>query len=519
MAFQSSTQSKFRYYEVGFDQWVEDRKLDARYINILIEQTPVCFFTNQTQEMFDAQDCTNELRCRTCKERILTLMTMRDLNNKSILFPRDKDCYDPSLHALWEACQTGKISSSQVMNKQDFFSNEKGKFSHFSERVSIDNSVWSLVKNKKLISTKYFTVILNFFMDQGKPGTTGTINTLIKNLEKVKYGDKLRESAIWFRTYIKDNFNELSILEKHKIVYQAMFNQPCAFDKESNDAILIHYDQFKNNTLDALEVSDDLKNLTNLLQSRLSPKTYGVKTAPPTEKQVNVAIKHIGDFTVRLMLANEAIEMLNGVTINHGVIGCTTSSKAISNMSVKTKSKKSKSSISNFGQKINSNYSNINTIQDLLRIQPNDLEINVTNLIPCYINVFDGLKKGIYNYDYTWGFDNGKPFSKYSLVGIWHKVTGIVKIGEQNYVFILKDTKPSPKMDVCCHACLLSPDYKKTLEQVWGNLKNSMKLIIPSDGEFAIGAGISCEIIEEGSEPRLRQSINCRIGDKVINIK
>jgi|SaaInlV_165m_DNA_1040744.scaffolds.fasta_scaffold00506_21 hypothetical protein len=519
MALQSSTQSNFRYYEVGFDKWVEDRKLDASFIRILLEQTPVCFFTNRTQEMLDAQDCTNKLKCRTCKERILTLMIMRDLNNKSILFPRDKDCYDHSLHALWEACQTGKITSSQVMNKQDFYSNEKGKFSHFSERVSLDDSVWPSVKNKKRISIKYFNVILNFFMDQGKPGTTDTSKLLIKNLEKVKYGDKLRESAIWFRTYIKDNFNELSTIEKHKIVYSAMFNQPCAFDKESNDAILIHYDQFKNNTLDALEVSDDLEKLTNLLQSRLNPKKYGVKTAPPTEKQVSVAIKHIGDFTVRLMLANEAIKMLNGVTINHGVIGSTSSSKAISNMSVKSKSKKSNSSIANFGQKINSNYSNINTIQDLLHLQPSDLEINITNLSPCYINVFDGLKKGIYKYDYTWGFDNGKPFSKYSLVGIWHKVTGIVKIGEQNYVFLLKDSKPSPKMDVCCHACLLTPDYKKTLEQVWGNLKNSMQLIKPSNGEFAIGAGVSCEKIEEGSEPRLRQSIKFRIGDKVINIK
>ena len=80
------------------------------------------------------------------------------------------------------------------------------------------------------------------------------------------------------------------------------------------------------------------------------------------------------------------------------------------------------------------------------------------------------------------------------------------------------DAKPSQKMDVCCHSILLSPDYKKSLEQVWGNLKNSMKLIIPSGGDFAIGAGVSCEKIEEGSAPRLRQSIKCRIGDKVINI-
>jgi hypothetical protein len=510
-----NTQSNkdFKYYEKGFDEWVT--KQDSNKLTLLIQGIPVCFFTDETKEMNSSLDCIHKLRCRTCRDRIINLLRMRDLNGNSVLFPSAKENYDSSLHELYDASQTGKISSSQIMSREDFYSEKKGGYYHFCGRTNINDENFAKVKIMKKISQKYFNTLLEFFSTHGEPGTKETLDTLIKHLEKVVYGDILRESAKWFKKYICDNFKHLPLTQKHKIVYEAMFDQPHAKDIENKDVILIHFDQFKNNTLDALKVAHNLESLGKLLESRLNPNKYCKKTADPTEKQVDVAIKLIGDFSVELMTAEEAINRLKGVKIVQQLPQITQSVSALKKLSTKKKSNKGGSFIANFGKKIN-NFESVATIDDLINLAPDQLEINTSTLHVVIVNKFHDLNPDIYQYDYTWGFLNSSKVSDVGLKGnVWQKVTGIAKLGTRNYIFILEGTQINKKiMGICCHTQLLNNDYRKSLEQVWGNLHKTMKLKFPENGPFAIGVGASQETIEDGSAPRFRRGLTFRVGNK-----
>lgn len=510
MSLNNLQEKDFRYYEKGFDMWVE--MLGDQYnFDLLIQNTPVCFFTETTTEMINSRDCTDKLRCRTCRERILFLLSMRDINNKSLLFPKSKKDYDVSLHKLFDASRTGKICKSEIMSKEDFDSSKKGGYHHFCAITNLTDLDFTEIKKKKKISNKYFDTFFNFFTTHGVKGTIETLNTLIKHLEKVVYGDKLRESAKWFKKHIVDNFKELSVVEKHKIIYEAMFDQPNAKDIESKDVTLIYFDQFKNNTLDALKVADDLDSLGKLLESRLNPKKYCVKTAEPTEKQVDVAIKLIGDFSVTLMTFDEVIEKLNGIKINQEKPIVTKSISAMKGLSTKKKSKDIVSCIANFGIKTK-NFNSVSTFDDIIDLAPDKLEINTSNLHVLIVNKFEGLSPDIYKYDYTWGYYNASTVKDINLNGEWQKVTGIMKLGDRNYLITLENAQINKKMmGICCHTQLLNNDYRKSLEQVWGNLHSTMKLQYPESGPYAIGVGVSQEIIEDGSAPRVRNGVSFRV--------
>ena len=75
MSLNNLQEKDFKYYEKGFDMWVE--MLGDQYnFDLLIQDTPVCFFTETTTEMINSIDCTDKLRCRTCRERILFLLSI-----------------------------------------------------------------------------------------------------------------------------------------------------------------------------------------------------------------------------------------------------------------------------------------------------------------------------------------------------------------------------------------------------------------------------------------------------------
>ena len=73
-------------------------------------------------------------------------------------------------------------------------------------------------------------------------------------------------------------------------------------------------------------------------------------------------------------------------------------------------------------------------------------------------------------------------------------------------------------MGICCHTQLLNNDYRKSVEQVWGNLTKTMKLQYPEFGPYAIGVGVSQEIIEDNSAPRVRNGVTFRVEENIKKV-
>jgi hypothetical protein len=220
--------------------------------------------------------------------------------------------------------------------------------------------------------------------------------------------------------------------------------------------------------------------LEKLLQNRLSPLNYQVKTADPTDGQVEMALKHIGDFGVRLMTVEEAVQ--NGATL----VRWKTRTSAGSAFSSMKNGKKGKAA--GFAGRARV-VVRPHTMTELMENVPECLEINVDSQTPCYANEFDGLKNGVYQEQFTWNFMNGRRPDAVGLSG-WHKVVAIFPM-HSNFLFICQGASVPADRRVGCHVNLLTPAYNRTCGPAFGTLNRTMALEIPEKGPFAIGVGTS----------------------------
>lgn len=433
------------------------------------------------------------MACNTCRGRVIQLMRWRDVNNKPFFLYLPKDRYPEEFWPLWEAARTGEITDIKAVAAQtDFWdkADDGMTWKHFSVKVDAEaprRRNAELTRRNEILH-KYVPPMMRLFSDQGVPGIHASLDTLIETLPSVTYGGKLLESATWLRKHIREDFNRLPLSRKLDCIAGAAFDTYATQEVGSSQPVLPLYHQVTKNTLDALATCNNVKALQTMLADRLSPFNYQVKTAEASVGQVAMAVKHIGDFSVRHMTLQNAIDLYGATPISHGKPGSAAS--AFANMSAKAS--KSASGAAGFAARAGTNLSGITSMETLMIAAPPDLEVNVSQLRPVYANELVGLKDGVYKTPFTWGFDNNSRPSKYGLVGDWYPVTAILR-ADNNFLVFCEGAQPHLSMKVCCHVGLLTPEYNRSCGQAFGNLDKAMSLDIPPNGPYAIGVGSSID--------------------------
>jgi hypothetical protein len=336
------------------------------------------------------------MACDTCRQAAKSLLRLRNANGHPFFMPGKKDDYHEDFHPLWEAARTGTVTS--ILPACGLFEHrQEGGFSHFSVKTS-SNIPEERAQELGYVMHKYMPLVRNLFLQNGMPGIHASLDALLDALPNVTYGSKLTESARWFRKHVREDFKELSAEAKLSATASAVLDLK-AEPEAGGGYSLPAYHQFAKNTLNALECARDVPALEKLLQNRLSPLNYQVKTADPTDGQVEMALKHIGDFGVRLMTVEEAVQ--NGATL----VRWKTRTSAGSAFSSMKNGKKGKAA--GFAGRARV-VVRPHTMTELMENVPECLEINVDSQTPCYANEFDGLKNGVYQEQFTWNFMNGR---------------------------------------------------------------------------------------------------------------
>lgn len=452
------------------------------------------------------------MSCRSCRSSLETIIRLRDANGNPFFMPGDMNTYPECFHPLWLAARDGTIVEIIVADPEVFKVYQTGIWTHFSIKTSTKLTNENLDIKKKLLK-KYVGLMFTSFAKNGVSGIQSSMDSFISVLPTVTYGDKLIASARWFRKHIVDNFCNLSLPAKLRLIGNAIFDLESCVEAGSGDVSLPLYHQLTGNVLDALEYANDIPALKNILQERLSPLNYQVKTAEAKDGQIDMAIKLIGDFSVKLMTVEASYK--------YGAIKIGLPSSALSTFNSMKKTKENSSKAAGFatratsyiGRCSNTKLTTLNTMDALLANLPADLEVLTTSQTPVYANEWT-LKEGVAQTDFTWNFANGNSPAVFGMSG-WHKVIAILPM-MRNYLLICEGAKCPvfDKMSVGCHVGLLTSSYNKSCGTAFGNLNLRMTLEIPNNGPYAIGIGTS----KTGEESRLVRPLVLRSGTQEFTV-
>lgn len=455
------------------------------------------------------------MACNGCRNAVNVFLQYRDVNGEPLFMSGEISSYPEIFHPLWHAARTGTIERMIVADSREFGLRETDGWNHFSIKgegmpEKQTKTVSPMYESHAKILHKYMILLHHVFEKNAVPGIHASMDALIAALSNVLYGGKLLESALWFRKHVREDYNSLSSMEKMMNRATALFELKHSFEVGSMDVTLPLYHQLTKNTLDALECCDDIKALTGLLKERLSPYNYQVKTAAATDGQVEMAMKHIGEFSVKVMTLESAFA--HGATKVEHDSGSSSSSAFLMMKSEKGEGKgKGNKSAAGFAVRANADLSKISTMKDLMDNMPRNLEVQTSDMIGVYANDFVGLKDGVYQTPFTWGFQNGRPVSDVGLKG-WHKVLAVLPM-KGNFLFICEGAIMPTMMSVCCHVGLLTPEYNKSCGQAFGNLGKNMVLDMSPPGPHAIGVGVSLNPKKlDDPNPPLGSSIRLRSG-------
>jgi hypothetical protein len=232
-----------------------------------------------------------------------------------------------------------------------------------------------------------------------------------------------------------------------------------------------------------------------------------------------MAMKHIGDFGMKLMTIESALEH-KAVPVERPDM-CSSSSAFGSMRSTQPPGGAPIHGAAGFANRRKSGVKTIRTMRDLMAKMPPNLEVRVTGQTPVYAVDFTGqnlYENGVYQTPFSWGFKNDQSPSIFGLYG-WCKVVAVLPM-KNNYLFICEGAKTSVgEMGTCCHVSLLTGGYNKSCGRAFGNLKNHMKLQIEGSGPYAIGVGVSLDFKKLGDDnPPINGSITLRSDGTVFTI-
>lgn len=518
--------------DVAWRKWRTAFSHDEYYDVSIFNGIPVVLMTELTDQMRNAiskvvpqsqglgAGCNDNMACTTCRTRLPLLLRMRDFQGRPYFMNGSKKTYPVNFWPLWDAARSGTIQGTRVVTPDLFGVYTSGEFEHFSISTSTPDipEVKDQESNQRLLD-KYIPMMTRLFTENGVEGIHNSLETLIKVLPTVTYGGKLLESAVWFRKHIHEDFGRLSKVRQLEVLCGAITDLKYCREIGSGDATLPLYHQLSKNTLDALAVCNSVEQLGSLLKDRLSPLNYQVKTAPAKDGNVDMAMKHIGDFGMKLMTIESALEH-KAVPVERPDM-CSSSSAFGSMRYTQPPGGVPIHGAAGFANRSKSGVKTIRTMRDLMAKMPPNLEVRVTGKTPVYAVDFTGqnlYENGVYQTPFSWGFKNNQSPSIFGLHG-WCNVVAVLPM-KTNYLFICEGSKASSnEMDPCCHVNLLTGGYNKSCGQAFGNLKNHMKLQIEGSGPYAIGVGVSLDSKKLGDDnPPINGSITLRSDGTVFTI-
>jgi len=348
---------------------------------------------------------------------------------------------------------------------------------------------------------QYLDVMLRLLEENKGDGKTiiDTLQILLKNLEKVPYGDKLENSTKWFLRAMEKYVKAKTTGEQYKVAVEALVKAPLTRGEGADRVCVTYVSQVNGNILPALAVCKNENKLRGLLTARLNPDDYQRAKAPPTEGQLKVAINICKNVDLNMTLLKLAeVPKYGGRLIpivNDKRKGALSAwNDTLKEMKIKQKTKKN-SAAGNFANRCKSVA--VSSMRELFNMEDlTGLEMymgsHVTGLM---LTKFPDSAKHLFIHKHSWGFRNKKPISHLGLkVGEWKKVTALHFMARNMFIGIEGATVVDKSlMGNTYFAEFLTPAYNRKLKSAMEHLNSTTIMDIPSFGPYALGVGVSAK--------------------------
>jgi hypothetical protein len=278
--------------------------------------------------------------------------------------------------------------------------------------------------------------------------------------------------------------------------------------KDYNGWVLTQYHQVNGTLLNIFLNATSEEGIKRMLENIFNPTTYKKPTSEPTEREIKLAEKLIGECKMSIFSIDKEYEGLEGVYTVGGKR--TEEKKGIwANLREEQKRLQKGSGLDdkyNCASRFAGGIENFSAVTELIR-RINNCEIDKITMSfkvdwnqdysnngklesACFCKV-TGMKTDVLNTSYIWNFE-GKNYYQGTIFEVSHVHISNTSTFE-NVVFILKTKcgKNSYSRKVF-HAAFLSPEYERILRKPWAALQGTAKDIVTMpEGYVAAGVGSS----------------------------
>jgi len=395
----------------------------------------------------------------------------------------------------------GKSGNGFLFNFPDH-DYEKG-FPHFYTRLSpefnsdLSHDTIRFLEEafKRYIVQGQMERLIHRLILQGKP----SCEIFEKILQGVDYGDKFLTTLRWAMQILDDlessSLEHMSDKDRCLFLFKHLIKQK--LDNDLSSGAVSFACQQLNQLVGLMESAKNEDAMRKLVEERLHPSNYQRPTADPSEGNVDVAMRLLGDFKITV---DKISDHPNAVPIGITKSIEFSAMQGFEALKISAQKKeKSETFADRCGGTKQSQIQAITTCKKLVDYCRSHPESNIKFLFGGTLLYYSSNTLGSDKlcYPFTWAFQNYNTLSQWNIKSgssVTHIIPGYERLENTSFkhiLFVCEGASMSANTPVNTFPEFLKSEYRRTCGKAYEALKNTMKLEIPSGETLAFGVGTS----------------------------
>jgi hypothetical protein len=361
-------------------------------------------------------------------------------------------------------------------------------------------------------------------LESGIDEVIQSLDLMSRCMTKSPYGDTLLGSVKWLKRILEDiksldrPFSTLSDVDKWNLYIKFLLWTTIKKDFLPGSSVSTLYQQAKENVVDLLKNATSEEAMISMLTTRFDPSKYlrPDSTKTLSDKQLQAAIRELGEFTNRVFTARELDEHPECITLTKSL----PSNSSLSGFAKMAQESKSKSQLG-FASRCGITYQNaqvqkIKTLDQLvtwLKQNPASV-VEVRGSYPRTYLANTTLRQECRTQPHFWAVYK----EDYLSFNDWTRVTHIQPMYRYIHGFRICFFRTSKRIEKsvhgnCCFPQLLSPAYQRVCGLAFEKLNTTTSVITPS-GDIAHGFSVNTV----NADGKLTSTLNLRVNSVEIKI-
>lgn len=446
----------------------------------------------------------SSIRCNLCLKGFLRDYAPMVFNDKKTLLgslPRDI----PNLLQIHSIDECFSTSGKYVVIDGPIGTKESGGFEHFYvelprcdlKKFTVDDYNWFI--------NQHFPTIKRLMNENDNDGIIDSLELLLSLLPKITYGDKIQKSTEWFLKYMTEYRSVSSDFDRDMVAMKALLNQYLLPGHGFERIVATNLKQTKDTVLEAMSCAHNESALIKLLTNLFNPSTYMRPTAPPSDGNIQEAMKIFenANFSTTVMTVENLISKYGGKAVplekpastgNDALSAWGSMRDSLQDSRVKGKRGGAGGFAKRSGAKAFTAPTTIAELFNRLDEFPG-LEINTLSMSPVTLTEYPDTASDLIKHAFLWCFHNGKTIATcYGITSGYHKINSMTLPGSmgRNVFFGLGVNFTGSTKYNTCFPTFLKEAVQRKCRSAFEKLNTTTSASIPSgSGQLAYGVGTS----------------------------